>query len=429
MGNIQKEMKLAKFGGSSALNPDTLVKHNPIGAQSIANAVSVLNSGRLSEFVGEWCDEFFGGTWVQKLEGKSAKLFQSQYAITVNSWTSGLVAAVGAIGIEPGDEIITTPYTMSATATSILHWNALPVFVDIDPRTYNIDVTKIEASITQRTRAILAVDIYGQPADMDEIKILARKYGLKVITDSAQSPGAKYKGKYAGTLSDIGGYSFNFHKHIHSGEGGICFTDDPDLALNLQLIRNHAEVVVATKGHNNYVNMLGHNFRMGELEASILTPQIGMLEIIVQRRNQLANLLNLHLSRNSGLELPIVAPDRTHAFYTYAMKIPRQEDSGVKRSEVAEALRCEGVPVAEGYQNIHLLPLYQKKIAYGSNGFPWSGTTNRREIDYSKGICPVAEEIHESRVLALGLCTYDFSDTQIEEIGFAFEKVWNYYYK
>jgi perosamine synthetase len=428
MKNLQGDLKLAKFGGTPALNPETLTKHNPINAHSISNAVTVLKSGRLSEFVGEWCDEFFGGPWVRELEEKSAELFQSRYAITVNSWTSGLVAAVGAIGIEPGDEIITTPYTMSATATSILHWNALPVFVDIDPSTYNIDVKKIESSITDRTKAILAVDIYGQPADMDEIGAIANKYGLRVITDSAQSPGAKYKGKPAGTLSDIGGYSFNFHKHIHSGEGGICFTDDPDLALNLQLIRNHAEVVVSSKGHTDYVNMLGYNFRMGELEASILVPQIAILEKIVERRNELARLLSLHLSRNAGLELPIIAPDRTHAFYTYAMQIPRHEDSGVSRSEVASALRSEGVPISEGYQNIHLLPVYQKKIAYGTKGFPWKGATNGREIDYSKGICPVAEEMHDSRVLALGLCTYDFTDTQIEQIALAFEKVWNYYY-
>jgi perosamine synthetase len=426
--NLQGNLKLARFGGAPALDPETLTKHNPISEKSINNAVTVLKSGRLSEFVGEWCDEFFGGPWVQELEEKSARLFQSRFAVTVNSWTSGLVAAVGAIGIEPGDEIITTPYTMSATATSILHWNALPVFVDINPSTYNIDVTKIEASITERTKAILAVDIYGQPADMDEISAIAKKYGLRVITDSAQSPGAKYKGRSAGTLSDIGGYSFNFHKHIHSGEGGICFTDDPDLAMNLQLIRNHAEVVVASKGHSNYVNMLGHNFRMGELEASILVPQIAILEKIVQRRNELARLLSLNLSHNAGLELPIIAPDRTHAFYTYAMQIPRQDDSGVSRSEIASALRSEGVPISEGYQNIHLLPVYQKKIAYGTNGFPWKGGTNSREIDYSKGICPIAEEMHDSRVLALGLCTYDFTDTHIEQIGLAFEKVWNYYY-
>lgn len=420
---------LAIFGGSPALESNELVKHNPINEASISNAMSVLKSGRLSEFVGEWCDEFYGGSWVKSLEAKSANYFGSKHAISVNSWTSGLVAAVGAIGIEPGDEVITTPYTMSATATAILHWNAIPIFADIDPKTFNIDSTKIEQHITSRTRAIMVVDIYGQPADMDEIMSIAKKHNLIVITDSAQSPGAKYKEKYAGTISDIGGYSFNFHKHIHSGEGGMCFTNNSELALNIQLIRNHAEAVLSKKGHKDFINMIGHNFRLGELEASILEPQIDSLEKIVQRRNELASQLNLHLSGNIGLQLPFVAPDRTHAYYTYAMQIPILRESGVKRSEVASALRAEGVPISEGYQNIHLLPVYQKRIAYGSKGFPWKGTSNTREIDYSKGICPVAEEMHDQKVIALGLCTFDFTDSQIERIGVAFKKVWNHFYK
>ena len=429
MNSIQNYKKLAKFGGTPVFNQEILKRHNPIGEQSISNALSVLKSGRLSEFVGEWCDEFYGGPWIRALETQSAERFNTKFAVSVNSWTSGLVVAVGAIGIEPGDEVITTPYTMSATATAILHWNALPVFVDIDPKTFNLDPTKIEASITDRTKAIIVVDIYGQPADMDEIMQIAKKHKLKVITDSAQSPGAKYKGKFAGTLSDIGGYSFNFHKHIHSGEGGICFTEDPDLALNMQLLRNHAEAVVKSKGHSNFVNMLGHNFRMGELEAAILTPQLESLENIFNRRNELANQLNVNLARNKFLELPYVAPDRTHAFYTYAMKIPLEQDTGVSRSEIADALRQEGVPISEGYQNIHLLPLYQKKIAYGAGGFPWKGGSNTREINYAKGICPVAEEMHDIRVIALGLCTYDFINENIEQIGLAFEKVWNHYFR
>ena len=233
---------LAKFGGVPALDSKSLKKHNPIGERSIEGALDVLNSGRLSEFVGEWCEDFFGGPRVLDLERACSEIFETKFAISMNSWTSGLIAAVGSIGIEPGDEIITTPYTMSATATSILHWNAIPIFVDIDPRSYNIDPSKIEAKISNRTKAILSVDIYGQPADIDEISQIASKHNLRVISDSAQSPGAKYKGKFAGTCSDIGGYSFNFHKHIHSGEGGICFTDDPELAMNMQLIRNNANL-------------------------------------------------------------------------------------------------------------------------------------------------------------------------------------------
>lgn len=428
MSSFSSKNQLAIFGGKASLDRSKLRKHNPIGDESISEALNVLESGRLSEFVGEWCNEFYGGPKILELEEKSANQFGCKYAVTVNSWTSGLVASVGAIGVEPGDEIITTPYTMSATATAILHWNAIPVFVDIDSRTFNIDTKLIEANITERTRAIIAVDIYGQPADVDEINAIARKHNIKVITDSAQSPGAKYKGQSSGTLSDIGGYSFNFHKHVHSGEGGICFTNDDELAQNLQLIRNHAEAVVATRGHSTYNNMLGHNFRMGELEAAILIPQLKQLDSIVARRVQIANTLSEYLTDCAGLVTPYLAPDRTHSFYTYAMQIPQFQESAVTRREVATALKAEGIPVSEGYQNIHLLPLYQKKIAYGSRGFPWNSEFNRRNISYEKGICPVAENFHESQVLALGLCTYDFTDLEIEQIASGFKKVWSHYF-
>jgi perosamine synthetase len=425
---LSNKSQLAIFGGNPSVDKSKLKKHNPISKESIAEALSVLESGRLSEFVGEWCDEFYGGSKVLQLERESSQKFGCKYAVTVNSWTSGLVAAIGAIGVEPGDEIITTPYTMSATATAILHWNAIPVFVDIDAKTFNIDVKLIEGSITDKTRAILIVDIYGQPADIDEINAIARKHKLKVITDSAQSPGAKYKGLSSGTLTDIGGYSFNFHKHIHSGEGGVCFTNNDEFAENLQLIRNHAEAVVAKKGHRTFINMLGHNFRMGELEAAILIPQLKTLDSIVARRVQIAKTLTNSLANCEGLITPYLAPDRTHSFYTFAMQIPAADESGVSRKELATALKAEGIPVSEGYQNIHMLPLYQNKIAYGSQGFPWRSEFNTRNISYEKGICPVAENFHDKTVLALGLCTYDFSDTEVEQISSGFRKVWSHYF-
>jgi perosamine synthetase len=174
--------------------------------------------------------------------------------------------------------------------------------------------------------------------------------------------------------------------------------------------------------------MLGHNFRMGELEAAILIPQLKTLDSIVARRVQIAKTLTSSLADCEGLITPYLAPDRTHSFYTFAMQIPAAEESGVSRKELATALKAEGIPVSEGYQNIHMLPLYQNKIAYGSQGFPWRSEFNTRNISYEKGICPVAENFHDKTVLALGLCTYDFSDTEIEQISSGFRKVWSHYF-
>src|ERR1019366_7464355 len=154
------------------------------------------------------------------------------------------------------------------------HWNAIPVFADIDPQTFCLDPKSVEANITPYTKAILAVDIFGHSADMDALMAIAAKHGLKVISDTAQAPGAMYKGKYAGTLAHVGGYSLNYHKHVHTGEGGILVTDDSDIFERLQLIRNHAEAVVGDKGVSNLANMVGHNFRLGEIESAIGIAQL-----------------------------------------------------------------------------------------------------------------------------------------------------------
>ena len=260
--------KLAMLGGPKVIE-QPFRRYNSIGEEEVGAAKEVVESGVLSQFLGCWDPDFYGGPKVQQFERECETFFSVKYAVSVNSATSGLIAALGAIGIEPGDEVIVSPWTMCASATAILHWNAIPVFADIDRETFNLDPKSIEATITPYTKAIMSVDIFGQSADMEAIMLIAKKYNLKVISDSAQSPGVSYKGKYAGTLADVGCYSLNYHKHIHTGEGGICLTDDSSLAERMQLIRNHAEAVVENKGVQDLTNMIGFNFRLGEIEAAI----------------------------------------------------------------------------------------------------------------------------------------------------------------
>jgi perosamine synthetase len=416
--------KLALLGGPKTIQT-AFKRYNPIGAEEVEAAKQVVETGVLSQFLGAWHEDFYGGPKVREFERQCAEYFGVKHAITVNSWTSGLVAAVGAIGIEPGDEVIVTPWTMSATATAILHWNAIPVFADIDPETFNLDPKSVEANITPYTKAIMVADIFGQSADMDALTAIAAKHGLKVISDTAQAPGALYKGKYAGTLADVGGYSLNYHKHIHTGEGGILVTDHDDIAERLQLIRNHAEAVVGNKGVTDICNMLGHNFRLGEIECAIGIEQLKKLNRFVASRQRAAERLTQALNGLPGLRTPVVNADCTHVYYVYPMVLD-VERLGVPRARIIKALEAEGVSgLAAGYTNIHLLPVYQQKIAYGSKGFPWASDICRREVNYQKGICPVAERLHESTYLGFAMCMHELADEEVDLIGRAFWKVWD----
>ncbi|MDQ8031002.1 pyridoxal-5'-phosphate-dependent protein [Bordetella genomosp. 1] len=414
---------LAILGGTPVISR-TLDHFHSVGEEEALVAADVVRSGVLSAYIGAPGEGFMGGVQVRAFEAQAAEHFGVKHAIAVNSWTSGLIAAVGAIGIEPGDEIITTPWTMAATSTAILHFNGIPVFADIDPVSFNIDPASVERLITPRTRAILAVDIFGQSADMKALRAIADKHGLRIISDTAQAPAARYFDKYAGTLADIGGYSLNYHKHIHCGEGGILVTDDDKLAERLRLIRNHAEVVIKSNDPAELNNMLGYNFRMGEIEAAIAAVQLRKVDGRVASRQRIADELNAGLAGLAGLSTPEVSEGCTHVYYVYGMTLD-VDALGVPRARIAEALRAEGVPsLVVGYQNLHLLPMFQNKIAYGAKGFPWTSPYASRDVDYSHGICPVAEDLHERRFLGLSICMHEYPSQDVQLVIQAFKKVW-----
>jgi perosamine synthetase len=415
------EDKLAVLGGKPTIEK-SMKKYNSIGKEEVQAAQSVIESGVLSKFLGCWDPDFFGGPKVQEFEKAAREYFDVKHAVTVNSWTSGLVAAVGALEIEPGDEIIVSPWTMCASATAIVHWNAIPVFADIEPDMFCLDPRSVEKSISPSTKAIMAVDIFGQSCDIDGLMDIADRYNLKLITDTAQAPGTFYNGKHTGSIAHIGGYSLNYHKHIHTGEGGIIVTNDDLLAERLMLIRNHAEAVVQDKGVSNLSNMIGHNFRLGEIECAIGIEQLKKLNSLVISRQEAADKLTAGLKDLRGLTMPVVREKCSHAYYIYPL-ILDVEQLGVSRTVIFNALNAEGIEgLTQGYVNVHLLPMYQNKIAYGSKGFPW--TIASRDISYAKGICPVAEELHDKTFLGYEMCLHQLEADDIELIVKAFQKVW-----
>lgn len=415
--------KLALHGGDPVITTP-FVRYNTIGEEEIAAVTDVMRGGVLSAYIGAPGEAFMGGPQVRALEEEAARHFGVAHAVAVNSWTSGLIAAVGAIGLEPGDEVITTPWTMAATATAIVHWDGIPVFADIDPGTFNIAPAAVEAAVSPRTRAIIAVDIFGQSADMSALREIADRHSLRIISDTAQAPGALYKNRLAGTLADIGGYSLNYHKHIHCGEGGILVTDDARFARRLQLIRNHAEVVIDSDEPVELANMIGFNFRMGEIEAAIARTQLKKLKAKVEGRQTVAARLTEGLRSLPGLRLPVIAEGCTHVYYLYPIVLD-PDRLGVDRDVVVAALEAEGVQgLSKGYQNLHLLPMYRHRIARGSGGFPWTSPSCRSAVRYGKGLCPVAEDLHERRLIFLCVCMYEFSDAEVDGVIAAFTKVW-----
>lgn len=422
---MRPSSRLALHGGVPRIRKK-FRRYNSLGPEELRAATQVIRSGILSQFLGTWDPDFYGGPRVREFEKACCRFFRVNHAVTVNSWTSGLTAAIGAIGIEPGDEVIVPTWTMCASATAVLHWWGIPVFADIDPLTFCMDPRSVEKNLTPRTRAILAVDIFGQSCDLDALRKIANKKGLRIVGDTAQAPGTWNCGRVTGTLADIGGYSLNYHKHIHTGEGGILVTNDANLAERAQLIRNHAEAVVGGKGVKNLVNMVGHNFRLGEIEAAMGTTQLKKLPRLVRNRQRAAERLTRALQGLPGLRLPYVRAGCTHAYYMYPMVLDPQA-LGVDRAWIIKALRAEGVPdLSPGYANVHCLPIYQKKIAFGSRGFPWSLPGARGGVRYGPKTCPVAEDLHDRTFMAIHFCAFEMSDAEIDLLAAAFHKVWNH---
>lgn len=421
---------LALFGGApvrSALFP----AHLTMGAEERAAVDAVMASGVLSQFIGAHHDNFLGGPRVRAFEALWAEMCAAKHAIAVNSCTSGLYAAVGAAGVDPGDEVIVSPYTMAASATAAVAFAAVPVFADIDPATYCITADTIAERLTDRTRAIVVPHIFGQPADMDPIMALAEQHGLIVIEDAAQAPMARYKGRPVGALGHIGVFSFNYHKHIHTGEGGVVTTNDDDLAARIQLIRNHAEAAVGARRPEDLVNMIGQNYRMGEIEAAIGLEQAKKLEELLARRKRNVLRLEARLSVLPGFTPAPSAGD--HVYYVHPIDYERAE-TGVSRSLVLAALRAE-LPAAElrekegpligaGYvRPLYLLPMYQKLKAFGSGGFPFVGGDRMAPPDYAPGLCPAAEDAHENRLIHHEIMYPGLSDADMDDVADAFEKV------
>lgn len=422
--------KLAINGGEK-VRKTLFPAYEVIGKEEERVAIEVIRSGVLSKYLGCWEDDFYGGPQVRALEEEWAAYFGVKHAVAVNSATSALYCAAGAIGLNPGDEVIVSPYTMSASATAPLIYNAIPVFADIEKDFFCLNPDSIEERITEKTRAIIIVNIFGQPYDVDKVNKIARKHNLFIVEDNAQGPGAVYGKQLAGTLGDIGVFSLNYHKHIHCGEGGIAVTNNDELAERLRLIRNHAEAVVGDKGYKNLNNMIGFNLRMTEIEASIAREQLKKLENLVNVRIENVNYLRDKFEQLPCVIVPPIRSNCKHVFYMFPL-IYNEAKTGISRERFVEAVRAElmptklregeGVRVEYGYvKPLYLQPIYQERIAYGKGGYPLKESS----VSYEKGICPVCERMHFESLITHELMKPGMSKSDLDDVFFAFEKVYD----
>lgn len=339
------------------------------------------------------------GPKVSEFEQEFAKKVHAQYAVAVNNGTAALHTALYSIGIKPGDEVITTPFSFAATANSIRFLGGTVVFADIRPDTYNIDCTKIEELITKSTRAIIPVDFAGHPADLEEIKALAKHYKLKVIEDAAHALGAVYKKRQIGSYSDLTTFSFHPVKHITTGEGGMITTNDKALALKMRAFRTHGISFDYKKREleNSWIYdmpELGYNYRLTDIQAALGLSQLQKLDFWVKIRREIAKKYTEAFRTLSQLILPSTLPECNSSWHLYVIRV-NLEQMRVGREQIFKALRAENIGV-----NVHYIPI------------PW--LSYYKNLGYQKGQWPITEKIYES-IISLpiwpGMSNKDIDDT------------------
>lgn len=425
-----KQSKLAIFGGKKT-RTKSFVNQWLFDHRERKAVISVLKSNELSGFLAFKGEKFFGGKKVLELEKSFEKHYKIKHALAIQSATAGLHAAIAACDLEPGDEVICTPYSMIASATAAVMHNAIPVFADIDPTNFNICPKSFKKLINKRTKAIIVVHLFGYPADMDKIMKIAKERNIFVIEDCAQAPDALYKNRFVGTIGDIGVFSFNQNKTITCGEGGIVTTNNNELAKRIELIRNHGEVVVDKYPVKSISGIIGYNYRMTEIEAAIALEQFKKLKKLNNHRIRLAKYLTKKLKKFGDLfELPATGCDycfnkckSKHVYFVYPFKY-NSKVLNVSRDKFAKALQAEGFPVTIGYlRPIYLEPMYRQLKAYGKKGFPFKGPHISKKIEYKKGIAPVCERMHFKELLFTNICRYPLNETDIDGFVQAVEKI------
>jgi len=395
--------KLAINGGKKTV-PDGIHKGWPILTDVDKRAIMVVLDRNI--IAGVEGPEALG------LEKDFAELIGAKYAMATGSGTSAIHCALYAASVEPGDEVITAAFSFSGSFHPILQQNAIPVFVDIDPHTYTIDVAQIEAKISEKTKVLLPVHIHGMPADMDAINDLAAKHGLTVIEDACQAHGASYKGRQVGTLSAAGTFSLNWTKNLSGGEGGILVTSNEELLENARQFRVFGESPTGHIGkiREYTVYSVGYQYRTQELPAALARSQLKRLGDINRNNRRNCEYLSKQLQSISWIDPPYVPKDRTTIYHKYRFRF-KPDVLGLRiaprefRNRLYDALEAEGVKVMIWHVDpLPAFPIFQEKVGWGK-GCPWSCKHYGKSISYRREDYPETTRLLDESLVIGGEST------------------------
>lgn len=408
--------KLAILGGDPVIPPGTVKSWPPITEVDEQYVLASLRGA--NHAFGPNCVEF---------EKEFAAWNGNRFAITTNSGTAALHMCVAACDCSEGDEVIVTAYSWSSSATCILHHNCIPVFVDIDWETMNIDVDKIEAAITPKTRAIIVVHLHGLAVDMDRVMAIAAKHKLKVIEDACQAHGARFNGKKVGTLGHCAAFSFNQNKNLCSGEGGMFVTDDEEIQAKARMLWSFGETRTPAESRDYHAYALGWMYRNNDLTAAFGRAQLTRLDTYLAWQKRNAEQLAASLRGAPHLLLPTEPTGHEHNWYNFVIRFDMEalgqtQDLAAYRDKLVQALRAEGVEA--GVWQRFILPrmtVFQAKNAYG-HGAPWS-SPHAQPVDYSLDQYPVAQQHSDTHACLVQTLRYPNGPELVELIAEGVRKV------
>ncbi|MFQ6097373.1 MAG: DegT/DnrJ/EryC1/StrS family aminotransferase [Armatimonadota bacterium] len=368
--------------GGTPVRTEPLPGRSPFGLDDVAEVVDALRNGTLF---------YPSGKKVYEFERAFADLYGVEHVVTSTSGTAAIHVALGAVNPEPGDEVITTPISDMGTVAPIILCNCIPVFADLQPGTFNLDPDDVERKVTDRTRAIIVVHCWGQPADMDRIMAIAERHDLYVIEDCAQAHYTRYRGRLVGTIGHLGAMSLQDSKHLQCGDGGVTITNDDDLGKRAALFMDKGCDWSEDRKYRLRYAFIGPCYRMTELQGAVLVAQLRRLPWIVERRQRLGDRLAEMLQGVPNVHPPERIEGAEHSYWQFPLRVD-EEAMAVEPGTFGEALSAEGVPNGKWIgKPLYMFEAIKDKIAFGTSQYPWAFTERGRAMEYHEGMCPNAE--------------------------------------